>query len=307
MGVLLAHWNNKLSFDLASYLEDREDLVKLLREIGHDASHHRSHKGTMAVVNGASGVAAGVVGIVALAAMPTTLGLTAPLAVVGNSLAAANLASSAASYGYSQAVDKDVARRLYNLRYLVGTIAKKDEEINKILKRFWKNKRNDAPKKLIWENNHLERTDDMDESMEQDPIQQQQPIQACHKLQLVCERLDVAKLAESTDLKSLALELPVSVLNTQGIVMGTRSIIQGSKQIHTEEELEEGLVSTADLLDQETSFLRSRECKRRFKYFKSITSRRGGSITTNKGGRLTYVDGGGAVHEKWLLLLMILI
>ena len=147
----------------------------------------------------------------------------------------------------------------------------------------------------------------MDESMEQDPIQQQHTIQACHKLQLVCERLDVAKLAESTDLKSLALELPVSVLNTQGIVMGTRSIIQGSKQIHTEEELEEGLVSTADLLDQETSFLRSRECKRRFKYFKSITSRRGGSITTNKGGRLTYVDGGGAVHEKWLLLLMILI
>ena len=317
MSVLsfLSHWNSKLSFDVASYLQDREELSILLRVIIKDASDHRNHKGKMAMVNGASGVAAGVVGMVALAAMPTTLGLTAPLAIVGNSMAAASMASSAASYGYSHAVDKDVALRLHNLRCIVETIAKKDEEINVILKGFIK--QTNVETKTIAkeeipdiEKESKAKSEEKSNSYQQHEKEnkhfsvqiQQQPIQACHKLQVVCEQLDLAKLAESTDLKSMAIELPVSVLNTQGIFMGTRSMIRGSKQIQTEEELEEGLASAADLLDQETHFLHSRECKRRFKYFKSITSQKSTATATKRGGRLTYIDGGGGCSRKMIVV-----
>lgn len=309
----LSHWNNKLSFDVASYLQDREELAGLLRDITKDASNHRSHKGTMAMVNGASGMAAGVVGMVALAAMPTTLGLTAPLAIVGNSMAAASMASSAASYGYSHVVDKDVALRLHNLRCMVETIAKKDEEINAILKRFIKQTnlkaktaaKEENPDKENEANAKPENKSEQHQQHEKNSGHEQQqieqkPIRACHKLQLVCEQLDLAQLAESTDLKAMAIELPVSVLNTQGIFMGTRSMIRGSKQIQTEEELEEGIASTADLLDQETEFLRSRECKRRFKYFKSITSQK--TTVINRGGRLTYIDGGGGCSRKMIVV-----
>ena len=70
----------------------------------------------------------------------------------------------------------------------MSIIAKKDEEVNKVLKRSQKKKLNNQ-QKTVTDNANKE---------EQYPIQQQ-PIQACQKLQLVCEQLNLTKLAESTD------------------------------------------------------------------------------------------------------------
>lgn len=134
MGTSLSRLNNKLSFDFDTYIQERDELARDLRGLATDAAWHRRVKGSWQVFQGASGVAAGLAGGLALATTPITFGLSLPVvattaAMVGSSISAASMASSAASYGYEHVVDKDIAKRLMNMRHVIFSIALKDKEI----------------------------------------------------------------------------------------------------------------------------------------------------------------------------------
>lgn len=254
MGGTLSHVNNKLSFSFQDYIEEREELASLFRDIAKAAAQHRETKGKLQVLNGASGVTAGVAGAVALALSPATFGLSVPAAavmttaIVGNSLAAASLTSSVASYGFGRGGDEAITKRLQSLQCIMDSISKKDEEINKLIK-----------------------------SMEKEKVEP--VVTACHKLRSNhVEHLD-------KDKRPVHIDLPLSVLKSQGIFLGAHSIIEGTKQVKTQEELETALLETTDALDEETRVMKS--LKNQFKYLSCVPGER-----ELPRGRLTYIDGG---------------
>lgn len=255
MGFALSRLNNKLTFDYETYVLERDELARLLRDISSSAACHRQRKGALQVVNGASGVAAGVAGAVAIVTAPVAFGLSLPAtaAIIGNSIAAASVASSAASCLHGRLVDGDIEQRLKNLRCLIDGIARKDEEINSLLTCL---RKGDASEPAV---------------------------KACRNLGRVWEEWD---LSATDERKSMAYDLPVSVLKSQGIFFGTRSIIEGSKQVREEDDLESALACAADAIDEETAIVRKLED--RFRYLSCLPGER-----TIPRGRLTYVDGGG--------------
>mmetsp|Transcript_37048 Transcript_37048/g.80643 ORF Transcript_37048/g.80643 Transcript_37048/m.80643 type:complete len:432 (-) Transcript_37048:88-1383(-) len=263
MGNQLSQYNNRLTFDFDSYVRERDELAALFLSIGKDAAEHRQRKGTLQVVNGASGVVAGIAGAASLILAPVSMGASLPAgaavtaATVGNSLTAASIASSTASYGFTRSVDRDIATRLHNLRHMIECIAKKDEEINSLLRAS--SVRHRAKGEGLIE------------------------IRASKKLCGVWEEWD---LASDNQKKNSGFDLPLSIIKTQGIVFGTKSIIEGSKQMKEDNDIEQALTLTAQNLDMESAVLRGLES--RFRYVSCITPRMG-----LPRGRLTYIDGGG--------------
>jgi len=245
-----------LIFSFDDYVQEREELASLFRDISKAATEHRQKKGTLQVINGASGVTAGVAGAVALALSPVTFGLSVPAAavmttaIVSNSIAAASLTSSVASYGYGRGGDEDITRRLQNLQCVMDSIAKKDAEINNLIK-----------------------------SLEKDNVEP--VVKACQQLRSghVHEELDKEK-------RPVHVDLPLSVLKSQGIFLGTHSIFEGAKQVREAQELETALMNAADALDEETRTIRT--LKSQFKYLSCVPGER-----ELPRGRLTYIDGGG--------------
>jgi hypothetical protein len=132
----------------------------------------------------------------------------------------------------------------------MDSISKKDEEINNIIKGLEK------------------------ENVE--PV-----VKACHLLR---SSNHVEKLED--DKKPVHIDLPLSVLKSQGIFLGAHSIVEGTKQVQQEEELETALMETADALDNETRTIQS--LKSQFKYLSCVPGER--EIPR---GRLTFIDSGG--------------
>lgn len=278
----LSQYNNKLSFDLDSYVRERDELAELFRSIKNDAAQHRQRKGKLQVVNGASGVAAGVAGAVGAASLllaPATMGMslipTGAAAIVNTSLTAASVTSSAAAYGYNRAVDRDIAKRLHNVRHIIECIAKKDEEVNSILLQRARAALN------------------IPQSKEEGRRQPVVTMQACQKLcQVWREWDDLAASSEEKRKKNVAFDLPMAIFQTQGILFGTKSIIQGSKRMkekenNDEDDIELALALTATNIAAESTVLRSME--NQFRYLSCISPGTG----LPRRGRLTYIDGGG--------------
>ena len=252
MGGSVSRLNNKLPFSFDDYVRERQELARDFRDIAKAAAEHRQKKGTLQVINGASGVTAGIAGGIALVLSPVTFGLSVPaaaaVAIVSNSIAAASLTSSVASYGYGHSGDKDIAHRLQNLQCIMESISKKDEEVNRLLISMTK--------------------------------EQVKPVvKACQKLHSIQQD-------NNTDKRPVAYDLPLSVLKTQGIFLGTQSILQGAKQVKQQDELEKNLTHAADALDDETKAIRTLE--NQFRYLCCIPPER-----MRPRGRLTYIDGGG--------------
>ena len=273
MGAIISQLNNRLTFDFAAYLRGRTSLSQSFRSIATSATSHRQRKGTLQVLNGSAGLVAGVAGATALslAAAPLTLGLSVPIhaaataSIVGNSIAAASVTSSAASFGFGRSGDRDIARRLQNLKRAIECIAKKDAEINSLLK----------------QSTSTSCLGDKAETVEV------RDLQACRGLCNIWEEWD---LAQKKDTKSatIAYDLPLHIFQSQGIIFGTKTIIDGTKNVTREEhDLAAALVQAADAIDADTEMLRSLG-DRRFRYWGCIAEERRLSH-----GRLTYIDGGG--------------
>lgn len=276
MGGTLSHINNKLSFDFDSYLYEREELANELRNISQAAASHRQLKGSLQVVNGASGIAAGIAGGVALVASPITFGLSLPVAattvaIVGHSITAASVAASAASYSYGHVVDKDIAKRLLNLSHTIHSIAKKDKEINFLMKGPQKEKLPDDSSR-----------NETSSTSENEQPETETGIKACQRLCNVWDEWDLA----TKENKTVGFDLPLSIIKSQGIVLGTSSIIEGSKQVLQEQELETALIQTANNIDKESATIRKLESS--FQYLTCISSEK-----RLPRGRLTCIDGGG--------------
>jgi hypothetical protein len=280
MGGTISHINNRLSFDFDSYIRERDELARLFHSLAEAATTHRQRKGTLQVVNGASGVAAGVAGAVAILTAPVTFGLTLPIgaaataAIVGNSIMAASITSSAASYGYGHVVDVDIERRLHNLRYLIDCISEKDEQVNSLLRGL----QMENPEPVLNEPKKQKAEPELKalQKNEAQPL-----LKACQRLKEQREEWDL-----SSHEKSVAYDLPVSVFKNQGLVFGTHSIMKGSKQVQEEQYFETALKHTADTINEETAIIRNLE--NRFKFISCIPTER-----RLPRGRLTYVDGGG--------------
>lgn len=132
----LAQWNNsRLWFDYANYIQERKELAQDLRLIAIHAAQHRQLQGSWQVVQGTASVTAGVASGVALLATTATalaaLPVVAVAGIVGKSVAAASLASTAAMYTHGHVVQEDLAKRLRNLHHIIVSIAEKDQEINR--------------------------------------------------------------------------------------------------------------------------------------------------------------------------------
>jgi len=242
------------SFD--DYVQEREELALLFREIAKVAGEHRQKKGTLQVINGASGVTASVAGAIALALSPSTFGLSVPAAavmttvIVSHSIAAASLTSSVASYGFGREGDEDIARRLRNLQCVMDSVERKDAEINKLMS-----------------------------NLERDNVQP--VVKACQQLRSshVHREMDKEK-------PPVHVDLPLSVMKTHGIFLGTHSMLEGVKKVQEEEELEIVLMETANALDEETSTIRT--LRNQFKYLSCVPGEQ-----ELPRGRLTCIDRGG--------------
>lgn len=353
MGVSLSKLNNKCSFDFDAYIGEREELAEDLRRISQDAASHRQVKGSWQMVHGASGVAAGIAGGVALVAAPVTFGMSLPIVattamIVGNSITAASLASSAATYGYGHVVDKDIAKRLQNLRHVIESITCKDVEINSFLKAPTssntsasnsadKSKQETAKESKSLSNNKgepnkkgsSEKLTEMKTSTKESckknvshnastkksntqkvstasekaasdtaagskvskkasvsPVtttkkgKKSVAIKACQTLCEVWNEWDLA----TKENKTVGFDLAVALVKSQGILMGTHSMIQGSKQVTEEQDLETALVNMADLIDKESLLIRQLDLR----YLSCIPTERRLSRA-----RLMHIDGGG--------------
>ena len=127
--------NTRLSFDYAHYIADRRELAADLRSLATAAKQHRQTQGTWQMAQGTAGVTTGVASSVAVVALlvvaPAAAATAAVAGLVGKSVAAASLASSAAMYTHGHVVDKDMALRLRNLYHDICSIAARDDEMNR--------------------------------------------------------------------------------------------------------------------------------------------------------------------------------
>jgi hypothetical protein len=325
MGAYLTKVNDRLSFDFATYIQERDELAQDLRGLAADAAWHRQVKGSWQVVQGASGVAAGLAGSVALATAPL-IGLGIPLiattaVMVGNSMAAATLASSAASYGYGHVVDKDVAKRLRNLQHLIQSIAAKDREVSDFLKtkralevqpapsstNIAKDSdssaatqstgcsttklkdKNSAPGKSDVKsiddssNNNNNATATSDTVLAATSKNSKRPkIEACEYLCTVYDSWDLA--TKENKKITVGFDLARALGRSSGVFGGTNSIIEGSKAVKQEDNVETALLETAETLEKETNAIRGLD----FRYFHCLPTE-----SKLPRGRLQYIDNGG--------------
>lgn len=328
MGTSLSRLNNKLTFDFDTYIQERDELARDLRGLAADAAWHRRVKGSWQVLQGASGVAAGIAGGVALATAPITFGLSLPAvattaAIVGNSITAASLASSAASYGYGHVVDKDMAKRLVNMRHVIFSLAAKDKEISEFLsaKKCSAKENNEEQKaaessattiatkghssissslapsngnaheKLSTPSSesppkhNTEISDNSTATTSKDsscakPKRKLVLIQACRRF---CEAWDTLDL-ETKEKKKIGFDFAVALVRSAGIVLGTNSILEGSKTVQEAHDLETALLQTAETLEKETEAIRQLDTR----YCSCLPQER-----KLPRGRLQYIDGGG--------------
>lgn len=124
MGAAISHCNNRLSFDFAEYVREREELSKRFREIIAASEQHRSQRKQFQGTT--SAVTAGVGCVVALVAAPATFGLSLVPAAAATTV-------SAAAYGHGFVVNKDIVRQLENLQFMIDSISRKDKEVNSLL------------------------------------------------------------------------------------------------------------------------------------------------------------------------------
>jgi hypothetical protein len=105
-------------------------------------------------------------------------------------------------------------------------------------------------------------------------------IKACQTLCEVWHEWDLA----SKENKAVGFDLAVALVKSQGILMGTHSMIQGSKQVTEEHDLETALVSMADMIDRESLLIRQLDLR----YLSCIPTER-----RLPRARLMHLDGGG--------------
>ena len=328
MGTALSKVNNRLTFDFDNYVLEREELAQDLRCIAADASSHRQVHASWTILQGVSGVTAGVAGGLAIAvgAAPVTFGLSLPAAtavaaaIIAKSVTAASLVSSAASCLHSNVMDKDIAKRLQNLRHLIESIDHKDKEINLYFKENQQNKEtmksmDNKEEKTTNESEKSSREDtkptaslsheseakanqtqlnekaeshDGDESKKSvklsssiETCKTDGAINACHYLLQVWDEWDLA----SKESKTInGFDLGLAMMRSTGLVMGTHSIIQGTRDVMQPQDLETALIETASILDKESAAIRMLDLR----YLSCIPSER-----KLPRGRLLLVDGGG--------------
>lgn len=300
MGAALSRINTRLGFDFDAYIRDREELAQDLRCIAADAASHRRLHGSWQVLQGASGVAAGIAGGIALVvAAPVTFGIAPAVgvtaAIVGNSISAASLASSAASYAHGHVVDKDIAKRLQNLRHVIESIAEKDKQINA----YVVSKEQEAQELKLQKQKSLNVVDEKDTSVNTDVNSQisteeeeeedvksskktkkTPAIQACKSMCEVWEDWDLA----TKENKKVGYNLPLALIKSTGVILGARSIWQGAEATVKPQDFETALVQTAAAIDHESQVIRQLDLR----YLRCIPTAR--SLPR---GRLLHVDGGG--------------
>jgi len=257
MGASISHINNRLSFDYANYLRERLELSTLLRKISELSVSYRSNKRKLQIVNGATSVTASIAGVTAaILAAPATAGVSIPLAIVGNSITAASITSSAAAFGHGQIFNKDIVKQVENLKCIIDSLAKKDEEINLLIK-----------------NNGL----DLDTNEESKIYS---AIEAGDKLNKnLCPFTD----QDITDQDKAKKTAKVA----WSIISPVTYSILNSDNFQSEQDFEEALLNTADKIDKNTNVL-MKIGESKFKYMNCIPSEKHLSR-----GRISYVDGGG--------------
>ena len=86
--------------------------------------------------------------------------------------------------------------------------------------------------------------------------------------------------------RPLVVDLPLSILKSQGLVFGTHSIIEGAQQFRQEDDVEKALTKAAEALENETTTIVALE--KQFRYLSCVPGEQ-----KLPRGRLTYIDLGG--------------
>ena len=275
----------RLSFDYDIYVAERRELAADLRSIAAAVQQHRYLQGSWQMAQGTAGLTAGLAGSVALlAATPVVAGVAtaAICSLVGKSVAAASLASSAAKYTHGHVVDKDIAARLRNLHHIIESIAQKDDEMNRYFVVVAKKTNVESSPQSSFISAC---TDDvtLDENAVDNQTAKDTPQAAICACRALCKIWQDQDLASQKEKQIQILDLAVALMSSSGVVMGAHSIVQGHKRVRAADSLETALQQTADALDYETAEI----CKLDLRYLQCIPVPR-----QLPRGRLLHLDGG---------------